>query len=243
MRWSVFSMGAVWCRFPMLHLRLAVFCSCSYFLFIYFLMAEKWYQTCLCTYYKRVKKRPRILGEGKREGRVDGWMDGWRLAGAVSLISLLSLLIHPRHADSSLPSRTLPACQVIHIPYLHSHQHHWHKETDMQGGSGGRAEEHREAWYKMREGERWEKEINLDGDMQRWRWWLINIMRWLKLFFLILQILRWRYKMGLHRMLCCPWQGYQPVTVNGLKRLIMINVSGRQPPIPPLTHLTATSAP
>ena len=95
---------------------------------------------------KKEQKRPRILGEtqterkrgGRREGGVDGWMDGWRLAGAVSLISLLSLLIHPGRADSSLPSRTLHACQVIHIPYLHSRQHlrhhHRHKETDMQGG-------------------------------------------------------------------------------------------------------------
>lgn len=93
--------------------------------------------------------RPRILGEALREvetewkGGREGRMDGWRLAGAVSLISLLSLLIHPRHADSSLPSRTPPACQVIHIPYLHSHHHlhlHHHsrqKETDTQGGTRG----------------------------------------------------------------------------------------------------------
>lgn len=81
-------------------------------------------------------------------------MDGWRLAGAVSLISLLSLLIHPHHADSSPPSRTPPACQVIHIPYLHKdHLHHRHKETDMQGE---RREKHE------RGDTRWERESKRD---------------------------------------------------------------------------------
>lgn len=99
-------------------------------------------------------------------------MDRWRLAGAVSLISLLSLLIHPDCADSSLPSRTAPACQVIHIPHLHSHyQHHHHQHR--HAGSG--------CWETTKKQKR---ERNLNSNMELYRRWTPNMFNiWLTIKF------------------------------------------------------------
>lgn len=71
---------------------------------------------------------------------VDGWKDGWRLAGAVSLISLLSLLIHPGHADRQSPKQNSLQAGVIHFPYLHGHRQHRQKQAGMRGWWGANEE-------------------------------------------------------------------------------------------------------
>lgn len=71
---------------------------------------------------------------------VDGRKDGWRLAGAVSLISLLSLLIHPGYADRQSPKQNSLQAGVIHFPYLHGHRQHRQKQAGMRGWWGANEE-------------------------------------------------------------------------------------------------------
>lgn len=59
------------------------------------------------------------------------------MAGGVSLISLLSLLIHPGCADRQAPKQNSLQAAVIHIPYLHGPRLHRQKQAGAQGGAGG----------------------------------------------------------------------------------------------------------
>lgn len=77
-----------------------------------------------------------VCGSGEAwrgRAKMKGEVDKCRLSRAVRSIILLFLFIHPCHVDSSPPSRTASACQVIHIPYLHSYHRQQETETQRTG--------------------------------------------------------------------------------------------------------------